>query len=347
MVTVIDVDATWVNPATTQYDAGELRRADSFFVSPGSIRLGPGADLWVTDGGSDTIDIARGTCIIFGDAAAAGTGAYRSSLATSVSATLAPRDTTNGRIDLVVFRVLDADVVPSHGAYTGRIEILTGTPSAAPVVPAKPDMAIELARITVPAEGGAGITVGTANREYACAVGGIITVPSSARLDDLTVPSTQRAYATDTDVLYAYDGTQWRVDRPFAALYGPTQVPSPDSNASVTLTFGFAQESLPAGFADSANNRLVAPRAGWYRVQASAEFDVAAAGVMTLQLMVNGTQVRMARGPAYGGSSKSPVHLHALVNLAEGDALTIVARQTSGAALAVTEKYFTAEFVHA
>ena len=348
-VTVADVDATWVNPAAVQYDAGEVRRADAAgFLTAGIVR-GVEGGLVLSVDADDQVTVDSGSVVIPGNASA-GTGVYRAGLAAAVSAQLAPRDATYGRLDRVIFRQLDTDVVPSHGAYTARVEVLTGEPAAVPVAKSLPKMAVNLGVVSVPVEGGAAASVDGSRRTFATAPGGIITVSAPALLgesDLLAVPVFSRAVTLNDGVEWEFDGSGWRVYRPFAALYGNTQVPALNNATDTILTFGALQASTPAGFGDPANNRLVAPRAGWYRVQASAEFSQTTTGVLTLQLLVNGVQNRMARGPSYAGTNKCPVHLEALVNLSEGDALTINARQTSGGVLGVTEKYLTAEYVRA
>lgn len=165
-VTLASVDGTWTNSPT--YDAAELRRADAALFASAGIASG----LVVSVDGSDNVTVTAGSAVISGDDAVAGTGVYRAGIGTMVGAALEPRDATNARIDLVVFRQYDTDVVGSHGKYASDIEIIKGTPSATPAVPAKPSMAVELGRITVPASGGGAASVNSTNRLSAAAVGG-------------------------------------------------------------------------------------------------------------------------------------------------------------------------------
>src|SRR5690348_17698410 len=123
-VTLANVDATWVNPSSVQYDAGELRRADAaMFAFAGIVRTSDTA-LSVSVNGSDVVTVKAGSWVIPGNAVA-GSGVWRGGIASDVSGNLAARDATYGRIDLVVARQLDTDVVASHAAYTGRIEIIS------------------------------------------------------------------------------------------------------------------------------------------------------------------------------------------------------------------------------
>lgn len=164
-VTLASVDGTWTNAGT--YDAAELRRADAALFASAGITSG----LAVSVDGSDVVTVTAGSAVISGEDAVTGTGVYRAGIGSSVTGSLEARDATNARIDLVVFRQYDTAVVGSHGKYASDIEIIKGTPSATPAVPTKPSMAVELARITVPASGGGAASVNSANRVAALAVG--------------------------------------------------------------------------------------------------------------------------------------------------------------------------------
>lgn len=213
----VNVDSTWVNTSAS-YDAGELRRADSaafagagsaLGVSGGIVRHGD-TSLAVTVDASDNVTIQAGAVVIPGNAVA-GTGAYRSALATATTNALSARSAVNPRIDLIVFRQMDTDVVGSHGAYTGRIEAIAGTPSATPSAPALPSMAVELARITVPVSGGASASVDSSYRTYVTALGGDLIVPTSARLP-AAAAKFQRARTLDTGLTYLWNGTAWHAE---------------------------------------------------------------------------------------------------------------------------------------
>jgi hypothetical protein len=192
-----------------------LRRADAAGFGGAGLALGvhggvvrhADTSLEVTVDGSDVVTVQPGAVVIPGNAVS-GTGCYRGALSTATTGSLTARNATNGRIDLVVFRAMDTDVVPGHGAYTGRIEVIAGTPSATPAVPTFPSMAVELARISVPNTGGGAATVDSSYRTYAYAVGGIMVAPASARLP-ADAPLWQRAVALDTGYEWRFDGTNW------------------------------------------------------------------------------------------------------------------------------------------
>jgi hypothetical protein len=215
MTTIVDVDATWVNPSSVAYNASELRLADAaMFAGRGDTYGARGGivahwdnSLLVSVDGSDVVTVKAGSVVIPGTAVS-GTGVWRAGIGSDRTASLAARDATNARIDLVVFRQLDTDVVGSHGAYTARLEIITGTPSATPAVPSLPTMAVELGRINVPASGGGAASADLTKRTFAAALGGTITVPTASQLP-AAATKWQRARALDTGLEYSWTGSAW------------------------------------------------------------------------------------------------------------------------------------------
>lgn len=206
------VESTWVNPDSVALDAGELRRADAAVFAGASgipfggvVRHGDSSLAVSVDGALNAV-VQPGSVVIPGPTV--GSGVYRAGLANPASGALNARDATNPRIDLVVFRQLDTDMVGSHAGYAGQVTVITGTPSPTPGVPELPSMAIELARVTVPQSGGGAPAVDSTYRKYACAAGGVLPVPTSARLP-ASASSRQRAQALDTGQFYEWNGTAW------------------------------------------------------------------------------------------------------------------------------------------
>lgn len=257
-------DATWVNPSSVTLDAGELRRADSagfagtgtaFGVLGGIVRHAETA-LQVTVDGSDQVTIQPGAVVIPGNAASS-VGCYRTGLASTTGGhALAARNATNGRVDLIVYRQLDDDVVNTHDAYTARIDVVTGTPSATPVAPTLPSMAVELARVNVPASGGGAASVDLTYRTFACAVGGMLPVTTEARLP-ASVAKWQRAQTLDTGARYEHDGTSWVRDPQVATgtiAHTATGAAGTLQAIPVTLPTGrFAANPVPSVMANNAN----------------------------------------------------------------------------------------------
>jgi hypothetical protein len=221
----VNLKSTYVgnagNPVTLSN--GDQRRALSaafaglgtaFGVGGGVTRHGD-TSLAVTVDGSDNVTVQAGAVVIPGDAVA-GTGCYLSALGAATTNALAARDATNPRIDLIVFRQMDTDVVGSHGAYTARIDTVVGTPSATPAAPSKPSMAVELARITVPASGGGAASVDSSHRTYVSAVGGVTPV-ASASLLPAAAAKWDRFVALDTGVRYEWSGSAMAAVPQFAS----------------------------------------------------------------------------------------------------------------------------------
>lgn len=265
----VSMDATWLN-GSTSFNAQELRRADAaefngdgtaFGVRGGIVRHGDNS-LAVTVNASDVVTVQPGAVVVPGNSGV-GNGCYRSALGAADTGNLTARNATNPRIDLVVFRVLDDDVVTTHDAYTGRIEIIAGTPAASPVVPALPSLAVELARITVPATGGGTATVDSSHRQYASAVSADLVVASFARLPT-SAAKWQKAIALDTGLEYVWTGTAWEPDRAPRGALGVATVTSNQTGVTtevdltgmtVTVTVGagrririsFTTLLIPAG----------------------------------------------------------------------------------------------------
>jgi hypothetical protein len=136
----------------------------------------------------------------------AGFGAYIWSNTATYNQPIASSDPTNNRIDLVIARVYDneaGDAAPTTSlslagggsatvqTYTGKIEVVTGTPSSSPVAPALPNSrCVILKQITVRA-GSTSILASdlsnTGRVGYTAAQGGLIPVSSQAARDALSL----------------------------------------------------------------------------------------------------------------------------------------------------------------
>lgn len=99
-------------------------------------------------GANMSVDIAAGTGFITGDDQA-NQGRYLVPSTAVENRAIAAADPTDPRIDLVVGRVRDANVTGVDNDWI--IEVITGTPAAAPTAPAVPNTAIPLAEVEVPA----------------------------------------------------------------------------------------------------------------------------------------------------------------------------------------------------
>lgn len=211
-----NMDATWLD-GSVSFNAQELRRADSALViGEGTNPLGVAGgivrhndnSLAVTINASDLVTVQPGAVMIPGNSGTAN-GVYRTALPAAETGNLVARNATNPRIDLVVFRAMDTSVVAGHGAYTGRLEIIAGTPAASPVAPALPAMAVELARINVPIAGGGTATVDSTRRTFAAAIGGTLPVSTASQLPTAPNAKWTRAVTIDTGREYVWTGASW------------------------------------------------------------------------------------------------------------------------------------------
>src|SRR5690348_2673211 len=332
-VTLANVDATWVNPSSVQYDAGELRRADAaMFAFAGIVRTSDTA-LSVSVNGSDVVTVKAGSWVIPGNAVA-GSGVWRGGIASDVSGNLAARDATYGRIDLVVARQLDTDVVASHAAYTGRIEIISGTPSSTPAVPALPSMAVELARITVPASGGAASSVDSSHRTYAATSGGELVVASSSVLPT-TAPNAQRAFALDTGTSYRWDGFTWNVTGYTATPELEVRITGTKSLSDATLkTISWDTADTNISNMWSSGGTITINKGGVYTLGCSVQFaGTGNSAAVTCGVQVNGTVLALNSGAGFVWNEGNQKTCTITKRLNAGDTVQFVAGQNSGSAM--------------
>lgn len=105
-------------------------------------------DLALTPGVGMNITVSAGGGFVAGDDGAA-QGMYHVPNDGDVNVAIAAADPTDGRIDLIIARVYDAEYA---GALTEwKLEAVTGTPSPVPVAPAAPNGSIILGSLTVAA----------------------------------------------------------------------------------------------------------------------------------------------------------------------------------------------------
>ncbi|WP_411149764.1 hypothetical protein [Streptomyces sp. A30] len=136
-------------------------------------------------------------------------GAYPVTLPESLSLTFADGDASNARIDLVVLRIYD-DLYDDSGFTKAAVEIIKGTPSAAPVDPPLPDIALPIYRVTVRA----GVSAGTGGvnwnndaedlRTSVVALGGIL--PAYGDTGNGAYPG---QYRDSGGTLQRWDGSAW------------------------------------------------------------------------------------------------------------------------------------------
>lgn len=159
---------TRLAPVGTYAPESEIRTRDG--VIPG------GAPFAATNVGAMGLQIGVGRAVVQGTTAQ---GAYPIALDAPEVVTFADGDAQFTRIDAVVIRVYD-QLFDTSGQNLARIEIIPGTPSAAPAAPSLPSACLRLWDVTVPAGASAGvggINWGAAladRRRFTAAPGGII-----------------------------------------------------------------------------------------------------------------------------------------------------------------------------
>lgn len=169
-----------------------------------------GLDVSQTSGVSMGVRVNAGKAFIQGTSASL-QGMYNVINDAFTTIPLEGSDPTFTRYDLIVLRILDADVAGS--ANEARLERITGTASSSPQVPTAPASSLVLARITV----GAGVsTIANASitdtRLFTAAGGGIVWLPNEAARLRLGNPPAGRVYyihQADTGVLWKNTGTSW------------------------------------------------------------------------------------------------------------------------------------------
>ncbi|MCX4698628.1 hypothetical protein OG252_21835 [Streptomyces sp. NBC_01352] len=173
----------------------------------GQYRVG---GLWMSgNAGTMTAVVFHGRAVIQGTTTQ---GAYPVALDEDITVTFADGDAQHGRIDLLVLRVYD-DAYDGSGRTEAVVEIVQGTPAAAPVAPTTPDLALPLFRVSVPAGTSAGTggipwtTSTTDLRTTLVSAGGILPVYNNA-----TAAGSYPGQYQDNDnsgFLQRWNGTEW------------------------------------------------------------------------------------------------------------------------------------------
>ncbi|MFD3660242.1 hypothetical protein ACFWVF_06485 [Streptomyces sp. NPDC058659] len=177
-------------------------------TNDGKYRVG---GLWMSGSGPMTATVYAGRAVVQGPAVQ---GAYPVTLDQDTSVTFADGDPLNDRIDLVVLRVYD-DQWDGSRRSEAAIEIVKGTPSAVPAVPAAPPVSLPLFGVKVVAGTSAGTNgilwsgtgIVTDLRVTTAGVGGILPVYNNA-----AVPGAYPGQYQDNDnahFLQRWDGTGW------------------------------------------------------------------------------------------------------------------------------------------
>ena len=203
----IDADPITKLPA---YSGASFRAALAGLLTAGTsagvARTGAlDARAFVVSLAGSAVSVAAG-----GFAVGSVSGVYLTALTSPLGlGNLAPADPTNARVDRVVLRVDD----PTNGGgavRAGAVEIITGTPSATPALPAVSGTSVfaDLARIDVPRNGGGAPAV-TDLRARTAASGGVVPVATKAELDTWVPPVGTQAVVLADGVVYSRRASKW------------------------------------------------------------------------------------------------------------------------------------------
>jgi hypothetical protein len=136
---------SWLQGRADHTAQGDRLVLDGLIASSGVCSLG---DLAVTAQTTPnmTVRVGAGRAFIRGTQSSA-QGVYHIYNDANTNVTISSASPTQGRRDLIIARVYDANYSGSLNEW--RMEVVTGTPSASPVPPATPNNSLVLATITV------------------------------------------------------------------------------------------------------------------------------------------------------------------------------------------------------
>lgn len=218
---------TVANPPAFLQNAGATHTAEQFrnwlsmtyagkngatsLIPRGGVNPALGSVLQVTQTGSPSmaVIVKSGHAIIPGTLGSK-QGGYSVFNDADVTLSIAAAHASLNRIDSVVFKVEDSAY--SGANNTSSVVVVTGTPASSPSAPVLPDNSLELARVSILAND-TSITNGeiTDKRFYLAGSGGMIVCTNATRPAGTTVVEGQTIYETDTDSVFAYDGTTWNL----------------------------------------------------------------------------------------------------------------------------------------
>ncbi|WP_413800087.1 hypothetical protein [Streptomyces iranensis] len=207
------VRAAWL---TNRGDlAGGQTRNDSRMTPLGTMT--PAAELTTTPGvipGGDPFALAATgpmtATLGVGRAVVQGTdiqGAYPVAVTAPETLTFADGDPANPRIDLVVLRVYDS-AHDDSGRVLAAVEIIPGTPAAAPAPPPLPAASLPLYRVAV----AAAVSAGTGGIDFPAATTDIrpYTVAAGGIAPQANAPGAYRAQYRDNGTgLQRFSGAEW------------------------------------------------------------------------------------------------------------------------------------------
>lgn len=285
------------------YSGDELGLPYRDFVSEGVVGrtgLAPGAgDLVVNAATGNSVNIGAGDAWVLGDTNPSRQPCYRVHNDATVNKGISP-DPAQPRYVLVVAQIVDE-------AFSGvgrlwRIDVIHGTPAAAPVVPAVPASALALANVLVPAAAASSAAYTITDRRKRAHVG---------------------------------TGQAWSGPLTRASLTAATTIPNAVATA---VPFDTEQYDDRECHDLATPTQFILSEPGRYYCQATVVFGANSIGIRELQLRANGATSASADEDALAAAGVShPVDTSDIYTVNPGAPVTVeaFAYQNSGGALSI------------
>jgi hypothetical protein len=295
-----------------------------------------------------SVDVAGGRCFIKGTQATY-QGTYFCEARGSENLTVSAQHATNNRIDRIVAKVEDAAYSGATNAWS--LAVVTGTPAGSPSAPSAPANSITLALVTVRSTSNGGGSVLNADvadqRALIAFPGGVQVVTSGTRP---TATDGVLIYETDTDRLMVYDGSAWEFvggNRPSVQANRASSQSLTDSTATA-IAFnagdGFDTDSLHDTSSNNTRITIPAGYGGRWRFEGIVVFASATGGNRLISVRINGSSSHdLARIPPVSGA-ETIVPGTKVLNLASGDYVELLARQSSGGSINCSAAILTATY---
>lgn len=326
------------------YTAQNERRIQGSLLTPAGSYRGragrrPGPGLTLTVGGSpEAATLTAGVGVV--NTGSDADGSFTFALNTATRNLAARPSAGTSRIDLVIVRILDADIPAlATGLKEVNMEIVTGAPGASPVAPGAPAGSTILFQLTVPASGVVAIQdVST----FAVAAGGVLPVRTTAERNALTPYAGLVVFNMETKNTEGYDGTAWGRVPGLAKgkISRASGLTIPNSTTTLCdFTVVDYANNLTADVS-AGNESITITRAGVYRVTGGGIWAGSISGIRALFMNINASGQLTRRhdvADPFTVTFGQTVMYEGL--LAIGDVLTLSAQQTSGGSLGLTNAY--------
>lgn len=329
--------------------AVRMRMADSITLhSPGGGKVGGRLGLRNDSGGivnavGGTMNVTVSPFVGWVDGGTSDAqGGYPVINDATATLALAPGDATQARVDVIAV-VINDTAFDGSGQTNCNLVVIQGTPGAG--TPALPVTCMPLRAINVPAglsAGTGGLSSGNLGTDYRVYLpNGILRVASASERDSSSVAARGNVvYRVDSDEIEVWNGSTWRVYRPWRAGYKGriSRAAAQNFTTGDQAIIDFSTVDYNVGMGVSAvTNRVDANVDAVYRITAGGTFATNNTGRRILMLKKNGTE--FLRSNYANVTNASGVFIAWEGPLVAGDQITIDAFQDSGATLGLTNSY--------